>query len=136
MEVRARSRPPATPAAMADPERAAFAQAGVDPDVFRGFLRERGLALLVMRNVTTRESRDRQQPFNLRVPGGEATVRNGGVPRDVTHMQFVQADAIRGIGGRSSPMPRPAPARAVPARPRAARGKPRRIRGQRGGAGR
>jgi hypothetical protein len=41
----------------------------VDPQAFRAYLRANGLAVIVMRNVTTRDSADRQQPYNLHVPG-------------------------------------------------------------------
>ena len=59
--------------------------------------------MLVSRNVTTRDRADRQQPFNLRVPGGVQTVANGGILYDITHMQFLQGDQIRGLGGTVSP---------------------------------
>ncbi len=103
VEVVARSAPPATGHAIAAPEQQAFALEGVDPQQFRDWLRVRGLAVMVMRNVTTRDHADRQQPFNLRVPGGVSSIGAGGRVYDVAHMQFFQGDQIRGIGGRTSP---------------------------------
>jgi hypothetical protein len=103
VEVVARTVPPATGHAIAPPEQQAFALEGVDPQQFRDWLRVRGLAVMVMRNVTTRDHADRQQPFNLRVPGGVSSIGAGGRVYDVAHMQFFQGDQIRGIGGRTSP---------------------------------
>lgn len=98
VEVRARAVPPNTAETMQAPEQAAFAQAGVDPATFRAFLRQSGLAVISVRNLTTRDKDDRQQPFNLRVPGGVQTVGDGGAIHDVPYMQFFQGDQIRGIG--------------------------------------
>jgi hypothetical protein len=103
VEVVARAVPPATAQAIAAPEQQAFALEGVDPQQYRAWLSQRGLAVMVMRNVTTRDDADRQQPFNLRVPGGVSTVGAGGRVYDVAHMQFFQGDQIRGIGGPTSP---------------------------------
>lgn len=98
VEVRARAVPPNTAETMQAPEQAAFAQAGVDPAQFRAFLRQSGLAVISVRNLTSRDQDDRQQPFNLRVPGGVQTVGDGGTIYDVPYMQFFQGDQIRGIG--------------------------------------
>jgi hypothetical protein len=53
-----------------------------------------------MRNVTSRDAADKQQPYNLHVSaaGGITTVGNGGHLYDVAHMQFMQADQLRGLG--------------------------------------
>ena len=59
--------------------------------------------MLVSRNVTTRDGRDQQQPYNLRVPGGVQSIGNGGIRYDIKFMQFLQGDQIRGLGGASSP---------------------------------
>jgi hypothetical protein len=87
------------------PEAQAFAAEQVNVAQFRNFLRARGLALLVMRNVTTRDLADRQQPFNLRVPGGTQTLGAGGTIYDISHFQMFQGDQIRGIGGTVNPAP-------------------------------
>jgi hypothetical protein len=103
VEVRARPAPPSTTETLRVPEQQAFTQEGVDAAAFRAFLQANDLAVVVMRNVTTRDAADRQQPFNLRVPGGVQTIGASGRIYDVAYMQFFQADQIRGIGGQSSP---------------------------------
>jgi hypothetical protein len=103
VEVRSRSTPPATATSFAAPELAAFSAEGVDPTRFVADLKRQGLAVVVMRNVTTRDRADKQQPYNLRVPGGVSTIGSGGKVYDIAHMQFFQGDQIRGIGGSSSP---------------------------------
>jgi len=75
---------------------------------FRAYMAQRGLALAVSRNVTIRDNADRQQPFNLRVPGGAQTIGAPGKIYDVAAMQFFQADQLRGAGlydGSSTPRP-------------------------------
>jgi hypothetical protein len=99
VEVVARATPPDTGFFLRAPELDAFAAEGVDPDQFRDFLRERELGVLVMRNVTTRDEADEQQPYNLRVPGGVQTTGPSGPLYDIAHMQFFQGDLIRGGGG-------------------------------------
>ncbi len=96
------------PAIMLDPpleapEQAAFAQTGLQQAALMSFLRAWNLALVVVRNVTTRDELDRQQPYNLRVPGGVQTVGNGGQRYDVAHFQVIQGDQVRGYGGSDNP---------------------------------
>jgi hypothetical protein len=113
VEVRARTTPPSTTYTLQNPETQAFALENVDADAFRSFLAERGLAVLVSRNVTTRDSADRQQPYNLSVPGGVQTIgvdpqtqtTSTGQVYDITYAQFLQGDQIRGIGGMADPRP-------------------------------
>lgn len=106
VEVVARTLPPMpVEPAIATPEQAAFAQAGADLDSFKAFLRAWNLGLVVVRNTTTRDALDRQQPFNLRVPGGVQTLGAGGTVYDIAHFQVVQGDQIRGIGGIDDPRP-------------------------------
>lgn len=103
VEVRPRPAPPVLTASLPGPEAAVFAAEGVNPATFKSYLAARNLALTVTRDVTTRDVADRQQPFNLRVPGGVQTTGNGGTLYDVQHMQFFQADQVRGIGGQADP---------------------------------
>ncbi len=108
VEVRSRTKPTTTGFALDAVEQGVFTAAGVDLTAFRNWLRARDLALIVTRNVTTRDAFDFQQPFNLRVPGGlplVQTVRPGatGPTYDVTDLQIVQADQIRGMGGMAQP---------------------------------
>ena len=105
VEVRARPRPAAATAVLPTPELDAFDQAGVSPAALRDYLVANNLALIVSRDVTTRDDFDRQQPFNLRVPGGVQTIGASGTIYDVAYMQLFQADLIRGIGGTTDPRP-------------------------------
>ncbi len=103
VEVRARPKPPVPAAVLEEPERRIFAQEGVDPAAFQAGLTSRGLGVIVSRDVTNRDEADRQQPFNLRVPGGTSTVATGGRVYDVSHLQVFQADQLRGLGGVAEP---------------------------------
>ncbi|HWT15218.1 MAG TPA: hypothetical protein VN581_05495 [Patescibacteria group bacterium] len=106
VEVVARPAPTAAIATTAAPELSAYTQRGVIEHSFKQFLRANGLGVLVMRDVTARDALDRQQPFNLRVPGGRQTPANPtGAVYDIAHMQLLQGDQIRGIGGIATPAP-------------------------------
>lgn len=69
---------------------------------FRNYLAANDLALVVSRNVTSRDDSDTQQPFNLRVPGGVTSDASLGLDKiyDVTHLQFLQANLVRGYANR------------------------------------
>lgn len=99
VEVVARPAPPETGHGTAMPERAAYATADVDEQRFREDLQRRGLAVVVVRDVTMRDDAERQQPFNLRVAG--TTWQNPPNPvgrvYDVAHFQLFQGDQIRGL---------------------------------------
>ncbi len=102
--VRARTRPPMVGEPPAEaPEQAAFAQAGSDMASLKAFMKAWNLGLVVVRNATTRDAPDRQQPFNLRVPGGVQTVTGTGQIYDIAHFQVVQGDQVRGYGGTATP---------------------------------
>ena len=106
VEVVSRPQPPNT--SMVDlesPELQIFQQEGVDPAAFTADLAARGLALVVSRNVTRRDSDDLQQPFNLSIPGGVQTTGSGGTMYEALYLQFFQGDQIRGIGGIDDPAP-------------------------------
>ena len=106
VEVRSRPRPPRRSTLLQGPEQQVFADEGVDVAELRQYLRANGLALVVSRDVTTRDGADRQQPFRLRVPGGGAEALPGsGTTYDVPFMQFFQGDLIRGMGGPATPRP-------------------------------
>lgn len=102
VEVRPRPRPARRHETLPAPERQIFAEEGVNPGMFREYLRQRDLALVVSRDVTGRDKGDLQQPFNLRVPGGVQTVSKPGKIYDIQYMQFFQADLLRGIGLRNA----------------------------------
>lgn len=104
--VTARTRPAATSEpALEAPEQTAVGQADVNVASLKSFLRAWNLALVVVRNVTTRDALDRQQPYNLRVPGGVQTIGNDGQRYDVAHFQMIQGDQVRGYGGNDDPAP-------------------------------
>ncbi len=106
VEVRARPRPTKSTPPLSAPVRQVFDQVGVTLDEFKAYLRQSELALIVSNNVTTRDGADRQQPFNLRVTGtATQTVGAGGKVYDISHLQLLQADQIRGIGGTANPRP-------------------------------
>ena len=105
VEVRTQSAPPNSTFVLPSVEQGVFDSAGVNLAQFRAFLRARNLAVIVVRNATYRDKADRQQPFNLRVPGGAQTLGAGGTIYDIAHFQLFQADQVRGIGGVTTPNP-------------------------------
>jgi hypothetical protein len=107
VEVRSRQIPVPVVAAVAPIEQQVFTEEGVDLPTFQADLAQRGLALVVSRNVTARDAADKQQPYNLQVPGGVGSVANSGKVYDITHLQFLQADYLRGYtnGPNGLPMP-------------------------------
>jgi hypothetical protein len=98
VEVRARVRPERRCAEMPAIEASVFEQAGVPVAAMKRWLRANDTALVVVRDATTRDRADKQQPYNLRVPGGVQTIGSPGKIYDVSHLQFFQADLIRGTG--------------------------------------
>src|SRR6185295_9419507 len=70
VEVTTRAAPTASAmVSLAAPEQAVFNDLGKSIAALQTYLRERDLALIVGRNMTTRDSADIQQPFNLKVDG-------------------------------------------------------------------
>ncbi|HTI70661.1 MAG TPA: hypothetical protein VMF06_11890 [Candidatus Limnocylindria bacterium] len=98
VEVRASVPPTPLHETMGAPEQAVFAEENVDTTELQEYLRERSLALIISRDVTTRDHKDKQQPFNLRVPGGVQTIGKSGKVYDVAHFQLYQGDLLRGKG--------------------------------------
>jgi hypothetical protein len=97
-EVVSRARPERLTETVAQPERDAFAAAGVDLDGFQKYLRLHDLALIVSRDVTTRDHADQQQPFNLRVANtAHQTIGASGKIYDIAWLQLFQADQLRGL---------------------------------------
>jgi hypothetical protein len=109
VEVRASSVPPLLANSINYTEQQVFDEQGVDVALFQKYLRANNLALVVSHNVTKRDRADRQQPFNLRIAGttnvtwGPTNVAGlgGANPKlyDIAHIQFLQADQLRGFGG-------------------------------------
>ena len=97
VEVVARTRPSRPATALETPEKSIFTEEAVDEAVLRTWLKANDLAMIVTRNQTSRDRGDLQQPSNLQVPGGVKTVSpKGGKVYDISHLQIVQADQLRG----------------------------------------
>jgi len=104
VEVVPRTPPPMTSSEIQSPEAQVFAEENVDPNTFKAYLKSQNLAVVVMRDVTTRDATDKQQPYNLKVAGeSHQTIGSAGKLYDIAHMQFLQGDQIRGSGGINSP---------------------------------
>ncbi len=107
VEVRARARPQASTTPLESIEQSVFTQAGVNAATFQQYLRDRNLALIVIRNVTQRDDFDLQQPFNLRVPNGAQTLSQnyqaGDKIYNTQYLQLFQGDQLRGYGGTANP---------------------------------
>ena len=129
VEVLARATPPASAQAplTGTPEQAVFDAYnlanpgnGVTVGEMQQFLRAENLALVVIRNATSRDRADQQQPYDLGVPGGVQTTSNNALYSGpplycIDRMQFFEADQVRGftqstianaLPGRR-PLPRP-----------------------------
>ncbi len=109
VEVKVRALP-ATPTlsleTVAPSEQALFTAAGVNLHDFRKFLIRNDLSVLAIRDVTSRDDQDRQQPFNLKIFGSNHQTINPNRPNTiytVKHLQFLQNDQVRGIGGINTP---------------------------------
>jgi hypothetical protein len=99
VEVRARTVPQGTKTPLGTPEQQIFNEETVNVAELRDYLRTNDLALIVSRNLTTRDHADRQQPYNLRVAGtATQTVGSTGKIYDIASLQLFQADQIRGYG--------------------------------------
>jgi hypothetical protein len=106
VEVRSRNVPTPVKSVVGPIEQQVFAEENVDLATFQADLVQRNLALCISRNVTARDVADKQQPYNLRVPGGTNSLPNSGQAYDITHLQFLQADFLRGYSkGPSGLMP-------------------------------
>ena len=131
VEVVTRTTPPTTAQAplTGTPEQAVFDAFnlanpgnGVSVAQMQQFLQNQNLALVVMRNVTSRDRADQQQPYNLDVPGGVQTISNmpaylGPPLYCIDRMQFFQADQVRGLYPTSGTIANPLPGRRPLPRP-------------------
>jgi hypothetical protein len=104
VEVRARTRPTRRTTPLEEPELTVFREEGVDPAAFRASIAAKNLAVIVSRNVTSRDAADRQQPYNLRVAGSSTQkVKGSAKTFDVARLQLFQAEQVRGLGGTAAP---------------------------------
>ena len=108
VEVRARTAPVPFSVALGAPEQAAFAAANVDVATFQNYLRLHQLALIVSRDVTTRDEADRQQPFNLHIAGTthQTLGTTNGKVYDIAWLQLFQADQLRSLNYGNTNNPR------------------------------
>lgn len=100
VEVVARTKPVKPPEVIPTPEQNVFNQESVDLVGLRGYMTQNNLALIISRNLTTRDKADTQQPYNLRITG--TTTQDTPVPGkiyDISHLQLFQADQLRGYTG-------------------------------------
>lgn len=103
-EIRVRTRPAKLTATLPAPEAEVLSTLEMDEEQLRTYLRDNNLALIVSRNVTTRDNLDHQQPLNLKVAGSDTeTIKEGGKVYEVAHLQIFQGDLIRGYGGIADP---------------------------------
>ncbi|MGV6815202.1 MAG: GC-type dockerin domain-anchored protein, partial [Phycisphaerales bacterium] len=99
VEVVARPVPPMPIPVVPTQEAQAIANANSTVEALTRFLKDNNLALIVSRDVTTRDRHDEQQPFNLRVTNTTTQTRgDNGILYDISFMQLFQADQIRGLG--------------------------------------
>ncbi|MCF6299783.1 MAG: hypothetical protein L3J52_01460 [Proteobacteria bacterium] len=104
VEVLTKPQPPMTTESALDPEQQIFAEENIDPNYFKSFMKARNLAVVVMRDLTTRDVTDKQQPFNLKVANStHQTIGAPGLIYEISHVQFFQGDQIRGYGGIDNP---------------------------------
>jgi Hydrazine synthase alpha subunit middle domain len=109
VEIVARTRPTPRTSPIETVEKQVLNEESVEEIALRNWLERNDLALIVTRDQTSRDRGDKQQPYNLRVPGGVSTTANGGKVYDIAHYQVLQADQVRGYqnrqGRRSLPRP-------------------------------
>jgi hypothetical protein len=121
VEVVARPVPPMTTApAVPAPEMLALSGAGVTSAALVNYLRANNLALIVSRNVTTRDRNDRQQAFNLKIDGTNTQTTAPGSTSPIStikYLQLFQGDQVRGMYGSPAPGGSPAIGRRVLAVP-------------------
>jgi hypothetical protein len=95
VEVVARLRPTSPISVLEPPEKSLLAEEMVDENQLRAWMKSNKLALIVTRNQTSRDRGDRQQPFNLQVPGGVKTIGSSGRVYEIAHYQIFQANQVR-----------------------------------------
>ncbi|MBK8251908.1 MAG: hypothetical protein IPK82_04485 [Polyangiaceae bacterium] len=97
VEVIVRPTPFARTAAVPDIERAIIDETLASSGGYEAlvqYLKDNNYALLISRDVTRRA--DEQQPFNLSIPGGVSTIREGAdIIDEIQFIQFFQADQVR-----------------------------------------
>jgi hypothetical protein len=99
IEVKSKSIPSHRVSHIGGPELQVMAEEGVDTTTFRNYLSQHNLAVIISRNITNRNTDDKQQPFYLKVHNSSTQSPNPtGKVYDVAHLQLFEADHIRGYG--------------------------------------
>jgi hypothetical protein len=73
-----------------------LAEEGVTESELQTWLRANSLALIVTNNQTSRDRSDRQQPYNLQVPGGVKSAASAGTVYPIQHYQIIEGQQVRG----------------------------------------
>lgn len=108
VEIKARPKPAQLTSVLAKPEAQVLQAQGISEASLRQYLKSKGLALAIVRNVTRRDRSDKQQPFNLAVADSTTrTVTKQGKVYQVAYFQAFQADQLRGWTGCCSAKVRP-----------------------------
>ena len=108
VEVKSRTKPVRRVPHVGTPERQVMNEEGIDSTLLQNYLKSHNLALIVSRNVTNRNTDDRQQPFYLTVHNSSTQSPNPtGKVYDVAHLQIFEADYMRGYGLVNGNPPRP-----------------------------
>jgi hypothetical protein len=76
--------------------RQVLADEGVSEAALQSWMRTNNLALIVTNNQTSRDRADKQQPYNLEVPGGVKTTGNAGKVYPIAHYQIIEGKQVRG----------------------------------------
>jgi Hydrazine synthase alpha subunit middle domain len=101
VEVRARPVPHAATSHVPAPERSILSDLGISEDSLKSFLIDNNLALLIGRDVTSRDDLDKQQPFNLQIADSSTKSTSGtGKIYDIATLQFILGEQIRGYSGK------------------------------------
>ncbi len=115
VEVVVRTKPGGTTAgaSVSGLESIVFGEELVDIPTFQKYLTTNDLALIISRNVTTRDAADRQQPFQLKINSPTSTTQTlasgitpAGKIYGISHLQILQADQLRGFtNNTANPVP-------------------------------
>jgi hypothetical protein len=73
-----------------------LAEEGVAQSELQSWLKTNNLALIVTNNQTSRDRNDKQQPFNLQVPGGVKSNDGNGRVYPLEHFQILEGQQVRG----------------------------------------
>lgn len=113
VEVVARERPPTKSLSVPSVETQVFQDSSVSIAAMKAWLKENELALVVSRDLTARDENDKQQPYNLYVPGGVASIKDDGPAYEITNLQFFQGDYVRAYSDKNGDLDESAGRRVV-----------------------